>query len=197
MIPNQQHDPAGERSTHAVDIVAFVEANELAPHHVETPYRLMPAPGGEQLYTLLRDTLEQTGRIAIAYVVIQAHHHLAALVPSGPLLMLNTLRWTREAPEVTDRRRAAAPDCRRDAEDIELALMTQEALRLTEEAEARDADTFRADILTPEFLTEDDDETDLALSHALRRHSGMHGSQPYRRQHVQRRYGRPRPRLLS
>jgi len=192
----EQTGAAGDRSTHAVDIVAFVEANELAHHHVETPYRLVPAPGGERLYSLLRDTLERTGRIAIAYVVIHAHQHLAALVPNGASLMLNTLRWIRETPS-GPRETLLPRDEGGDAAEDETALMAQAFGLGAREEEADDGDTFRADILTPEFLTEDDDEADTAIARALRRHPGISPAQAARRQRPAPRIRQGRPRMRS
>lgn len=87
---------AGSSLTQAVDILAFVEAQEIPPDYFETPYYLAPAPGGEQDYALLRETLRRTRKIGIAYVVIQARQHLAALIPHGQSLVLNTLRWNAE-----------------------------------------------------------------------------------------------------
>jgi len=80
-------------STHAVDIFAFVEAQEVPSLYFETPYYLAPAPGGEKVYAVLRETLQRTQKIGIAHVVIQSKQHLAALTPRGPALVLNTLRW--------------------------------------------------------------------------------------------------------
>jgi DNA end-binding protein Ku len=45
------------------------------------------------VYALLRETLLKSGRAGVARVVIQAKQHLTALVPSGPALSLNLLRW--------------------------------------------------------------------------------------------------------
>jgi DNA end-binding protein Ku len=87
---------AANRSTHAVDIFAFIEAQEIPFDYFETPYTLAPAPGGEKLYAMLRETLRSTRKIGIAYVVIQARPHLAVLLPQGEGLVLNTLRWASE-----------------------------------------------------------------------------------------------------
>lgn len=80
------------RTMHAVEIFAFVEACEFPFSCFDTPYYLAPAPGGEKIYALLRETLNRTRKIGIAQVVIQARPLLAALVPCGSVLMLNTLR---------------------------------------------------------------------------------------------------------
>jgi DNA end-binding protein Ku len=169
------------KSTHAVDILAFVEAQEIPAHYFETPYQLVPAPGGERLYTLLRETLQHTRKIGIAYVVIQAHQHLAALVPQGKALVLNTLRCANQADALSALRSPREePDIDDidDIRDMELALVAQESSKGGTTAQGG----FQADIVTPEFLTEDDDDIDSALAHMLRR--SMHaadGSLPRRR----------------
>lgn len=101
-------------STHAVDILAFVGAQEIPNFYFETPYYLAPAPGGERLYALLRETLRTTRKIGIACVVIQARQHLAVLVPEGQSLVLNTLRWRH------DGRLSAAAD---DSMDEDLCIL--------------------------------------------------------------------------
>ena len=60
---------------------------------LERPYYIAPINKGQKVYALLRDTLLQTQRVGIARVVIQTKQHLAVLVPSGPGLVLNLLRW--------------------------------------------------------------------------------------------------------
>lgn len=173
------------KSTHAVDILAFVEAQEIPTHYFETPYQLVPAPGGERLYTLLRETLQHTHKIGIAYVVIQAHQHLAALVPQGQALVLNTLRCANQADALSALRapnREADSDEMDDIDDIrdmELALVAQDNSK-----SAATQGGFQADIVTPEFLTEDDDDIDSALARMLRR--SVHAPDGYlpRRQHA-------------
>jgi len=44
----------------------------------------------------LREALKKSGRIGIAQVVIQTKQHLAALMPKGDALVLDTLRWSDE-----------------------------------------------------------------------------------------------------
>jgi len=95
-LPDKDPHHTHARLTHAVDILAFVEAQEIPPDYFETPYYLAPAPGGEKVYALLRETLRDSGKIGIAYVVIRSRQHLAAVIPQGQSLVLNTLRWRRE-----------------------------------------------------------------------------------------------------
>jgi DNA end-binding protein Ku len=81
------------KSTQTIEIEAFVPLQELPFVYLDRPYYLAPLGKGEKVYALLRETLLKTGRVGIARVVIQTKQHLAALIPSGPALVLNLLRW--------------------------------------------------------------------------------------------------------
>jgi len=81
------------KSTQSIDIEAFVSASEIPFVYLDRPYYLAPIGKGEKVYALLREALLQRQRIGLARVVIQTKEHLAALVPVGPALVLNLLRW--------------------------------------------------------------------------------------------------------
>ncbi|MEO8296893.1 MAG: Ku protein [Burkholderiales bacterium] len=84
------------KSTQTIEIEAFVRADEIAFVHLERPYYLAPIGRGEKVYALLREALFAAGRVGVARLVIASKEHLAALIPAGPALMLNTLRWADE-----------------------------------------------------------------------------------------------------
>ena len=63
---------------------------------LETPYYLEPIGKGEKVYALLREAMAEAGVIGIARVVMHTKEHLAALIPSGAALVLNTIRWASE-----------------------------------------------------------------------------------------------------
>jgi len=81
------------RTTQTIDIEAFVAAGEVPFTLLEKPYVLEPAGRSEKVYVLLREAMLAAGVIGIARVVMHAKEHLAALIPSGRALMLDTLRW--------------------------------------------------------------------------------------------------------
>src|SRR6201989_2859128 len=87
---------ANPESTPTVDILAFVEAPDISFLYLDTPYYLAPDRKGEKVYALLREALAASGKIGIASVVLHNKQHLAALIPVGPVLALNTLRWAAE-----------------------------------------------------------------------------------------------------
>ncbi|WP_459614119.1 non-homologous end joining protein Ku [Bordetella sp. 2513F-2] len=93
IVSPEEIEAAYPRTTQTIEIQRFVEAAEIPFVYLERPYYLEPINNGHKVYALLRDTLARTGKIALAKVVIQTKQHLAAVVPSGPALVLNLLRW--------------------------------------------------------------------------------------------------------
>jgi DNA end-binding protein Ku len=93
VVSDEEIAAAYPQSTQSVDIEAFVAADEIPFVYLDRPYYLAPIGRGAKVYALLRETLAKTRRIGLARVVIQTKQHLAALVPVGPVLVLNLLRW--------------------------------------------------------------------------------------------------------
>ncbi|TDY26470.1 DNA end-binding protein Ku [Paraburkholderia sp. BL6665CI2N2] len=87
---------ANPESTQTVDILAFVDAPDISFLYLDTPYFLTPDRKGEKVYALLREAMKASGKIGVASVVLHNKQHLAALIPVGPVLALNTLRWAAE-----------------------------------------------------------------------------------------------------
>jgi len=81
------------RSTQTIEIEAFVDVAEVPFVYLEKPYYAAPIDKGEKVYALLREALKQTGKAGLARVVIHSKQHLAVLLPCGPALVLNLLRW--------------------------------------------------------------------------------------------------------
>jgi DNA end-binding protein Ku len=61
--------------------------------YLEKPYYTAPADRGQKVYALLREALASTRKVGVAKVVIANKQHLALLMPCGPALVLNLLRW--------------------------------------------------------------------------------------------------------
>ena len=96
ILTEDQIKAAYPQSTQTIEIESFVKANEIAFTLLETPYYLEPVGKGEKVYALLRESMFEAGVIGIARVVMHTKEHLAALIPSGAALVLNTLRWAAE-----------------------------------------------------------------------------------------------------
>ncbi|HUD48676.1 MAG TPA: Ku protein [Candidatus Baltobacteraceae bacterium] len=80
-------------ATQTVEITGFVELTEVNPLLFYKPYYLQPEKGGDKAYVLLRKGLADSGKIAIATVVIKTRRHLAAIKSQESGLMLELMRF--------------------------------------------------------------------------------------------------------
>jgi DNA end-binding protein Ku len=102
VLTEEDFKRANVEATQTIDIMAFVDEKEIAPTYFETPYYLAPDKRGDKGYALLRETLKMTNKIAITTVVIRTRQYLAALIPIGDLIVLNTLRYKDELRPAKD-----------------------------------------------------------------------------------------------
>ena len=108
VLSEDQIKAAYPKATQTIEIECFVTAAEIPFTLLEKPYYLEPIGKGEKVYALLREAMAQAGVIGIARVVIRSKEHLAAVVPTGAALMLNTIRWASEIRSPEDLRLPAA-----------------------------------------------------------------------------------------
>ena len=81
------------KTTQTIEIETFIPIDEIPFVYLEKPYYTAPINRGQKVYALLREALADTGRVGVAKVVISSKQHLALLMPCGPALVLNLLRW--------------------------------------------------------------------------------------------------------
>ncbi len=93
---------ADVEATQSVDIVEFVDLSEIDPMFFDKPYYLEPEKKGRHAYALLRDALQESGKVGVARVVIRAHEHLAALKPHGKALVLELMHFAQEIIPATE-----------------------------------------------------------------------------------------------
>jgi DNA end-binding protein Ku len=87
---------AAPEATQTIDIVDFVDLEEISPLYFDKPYYLAPDKKGAKAYALLRETLRRTGKVGIAKVVIRTREYLAAVVARGEVLTLELMRYAHE-----------------------------------------------------------------------------------------------------
>jgi len=86
-------------TTKNIEVVQFCPAEQLDPILFNRSYFLEPEAAGARAYTLLREALEQSGKIAIAQVALRQRESLAILRARDGVLVLETLLWPDEVRE--------------------------------------------------------------------------------------------------
>jgi DNA end-binding protein Ku len=79
-----------------IEVLQFVDQAEIDPVHFEKTYYLEPDGPAARPYVLLRDALENTGRVAITKIALRQRESLAALRVRDGVLVLHTMRWPDE-----------------------------------------------------------------------------------------------------
>jgi DNA end-binding protein Ku len=74
----------------------FVNHVAIDPIYFEKAYYLAPAEGGAKVYELLKRAMNETGKVAVARVVIRNRESLAALRVSGNTLVMSTMHYPDE-----------------------------------------------------------------------------------------------------
>ena len=91
------------KTTKAVDIIGFVEADEIPTSFYDAPYYAGPdGPVAEKPYALLREVMKQTGKIGIGKVVLRDREDLVALFPHEKGLVMQKLHYPHEMRKMDD-----------------------------------------------------------------------------------------------
>ncbi|NLX02271.1 MAG: Ku protein [Syntrophomonadaceae bacterium] len=83
-------------NTKTIDILDFVNLQQVDPIYFEKSYYLEAAPGGEKAYSLLIEAMNKTERVAIARVIIRTKQSLAALRVKDKVLLMETIFYPDE-----------------------------------------------------------------------------------------------------
>jgi DNA end-binding protein Ku len=88
-------------ATQTVDIQDFVDLDEIDPMFFYKPYYLEPQKGGDKAYVLLRDSLQKSGKVGIAKVVIKTRQYLAGVKPEDGALVLELMHFAEELADTS------------------------------------------------------------------------------------------------
>ncbi len=83
-------------TTRSIEVVQFCPADQIDPIMFNRSYYMEPEAAGARAYCLLRDALEQSGKIAIAQVALRQRESLAIVRTRDGVLVLETLLWPDE-----------------------------------------------------------------------------------------------------
>ena len=80
----------------SIEILDFVDLAEIELIYYQKSYYLAPADGGARVYELLKKAMDETGKVAIARVVIRTRESLAAIRVSDRAIVMSTMYYPDE-----------------------------------------------------------------------------------------------------
>jgi DNA end-binding protein Ku len=102
LIHPREIDELKLEAKHTIDMVRFVDETEIDSRYYEKPYYLLPdGDEADEAYTIIRDALKQTRKIAIGQLIMHGREHLVGVKALGRGLSLYILRYADELREPT------------------------------------------------------------------------------------------------
>src|SRR5205085_4174247 len=103
VLTDEDFKAAAIESSKTIEIIDFVNADEVDPRYFETPYYMVPAKGGEKAYALLREAIKETGKVGIGKITMRSNSlHLAGVKAIEDALVLEIMRFGEELVDASE-----------------------------------------------------------------------------------------------
>ena len=93
---------AALNKTKTIDILDFVDPEEIDERYFETPYYLQAGKGADRAYALLREAIRESGRVGVGKMILRETQHLAAVEVIGDAMVLTMMRFSDELADLAD-----------------------------------------------------------------------------------------------
>jgi DNA end-binding protein Ku len=145
ILTDEDFKKVNPEATQSVDILEFVELDQINPMFFDKPYYLEPTKQGKHAYALLREALSNSKRVAIARVVIRTKEYIAAVKPLGDALVLELMHW---ADEIVDTGTLELPASEKLPEaEMKMAKMLIDAMSVDEFEPAKFTNKYHDELL--------------------------------------------------
>ena len=103
VVTPEELDSIAPEKTRAIDIEDFVDLEDIDPIFYDHPYYLVPDKGAGKAYALLLEAMRESGKVAIARVVLRSKEQLVAIRPAaGNVLTMETMIFHDEVVPADD-----------------------------------------------------------------------------------------------
>lgn len=126
-ISDEELERVAAERRRSIDILMFVDADEVDPVYFDRTYYLEPQEHAQKAYSLLLRAMKETGKAGVGKIVLQSKEHLALLRPAGDALAIELLFYpedVRAAEEVEQQVR----DVEVGDEELQMATQLVESL---------------------------------------------------------------------
>jgi DNA end-binding protein Ku len=147
VIKPEELEAIAPEKTRSIDIEDFVELDQIDPVYYDHPYWLAPDKGAAKAYGLLLEAMKESGKVAIARVVLRNKEHLVAVRPAGDALMMETMVFHDEVVSAENiDELVAATEAKTTAKEVKMAQQLIESLTTDFEPE-KYQDEYREKVL--------------------------------------------------
>ena len=121
LLEDKEIDDLKLEAKKTIDLVQFVDQDEIDPIYFERPFFVLPDEEEEnEAFIVLRDALKKTKKIGLGQIVIRGKGSIVALKPFGKGMLLETLRYADEIVKA-EKTFSGIKETKPEADMIELA----------------------------------------------------------------------------
>jgi DNA end-binding protein Ku len=102
ILEDEDFEAADAVKTKMIEIINFVDEQEIDSLYYEQPYYLEPEEPAMKAYALLRDALQLSGKVGVTTFVLRNKEGLAILKPYKNVIVLNRIRFVQEIREPSE-----------------------------------------------------------------------------------------------
>ncbi len=96
VLDETDFEKASPEKTKHIEIMQFVNEDEIDSMYFEVPYYLEPEKTGARAYALLREALAKTGKAGVGMFVMRNREHVCLIKASEDVIVLNRIRFAQE-----------------------------------------------------------------------------------------------------
>jgi DNA end-binding protein Ku len=102
VMTDEDFEKVNLKKTKTIEIMHFIEENEIDTAYYVKPYFLEPDKNAEEAYSLLREALKKSKKVGLAKYVLRNREHIAVIKIHENMIVLNELRYQNELLRVED-----------------------------------------------------------------------------------------------
>ncbi|HXH27386.1 MAG TPA: Ku protein [Candidatus Acidoferrum sp.] len=126
VLTQKELESIDAKRTQTIDIMQFVEQQDIDIRYYERPYYLEPVKGGEKAYALLRQALHKSGKAALSTFVFHQREHIGVIKPIGRALVLEQMWFPADLREPGELHFPTDNDVTEKEAEMALKLVRQE-----------------------------------------------------------------------
>ncbi|WP_202079917.1 Ku protein [Caldalkalibacillus salinus] len=145
VLEKDDFDQVTPETNKSIEIIDFVDLKDIDPIYFNRSYFVGPSENGEKAYALLKEAMEQSGKIGVAKITIRSKQHLAVVRIYDKGMVLETIFYPDEVRNVDH-----VPDIPEnvDLDDKELNMAKQLVEQLTTDFEPdKYTDDYRENLM--------------------------------------------------
>jgi len=103
LLEDEELDALKLETRHTIELTQFVDACEIDPLYFDRPYYVLPDGDiAEEGFRVIRKALLDEGKAGLGQLTLRGKENLVVLKPSGPGMLLETMRYAEEIKEAED-----------------------------------------------------------------------------------------------